>query len=210
MAGVMGAVVLSVNVGRAVAVDWSQNQRATAIDKRPVAGAVPVHHDRVGADEHGLNTHGGPRAAVYAYAREDAEFWEGELGRELAAGAFGENLTTRGLDVSGAVSGERWRVGSTLLRVTTPRIPCRTFAGWWQVPDLVKRFTAAGRPGAYLEVLEPGEVSAGDAIEVVDRPDHGVTMADLLAARAGDRSLLPRLRGLALPPRWEEWLSSVV
>jgi MOSC domain-containing protein YiiM len=205
----MGGSVLSVNVGHAVPVEWSQDQRSTAIDKRPVEGPVKVLLDRVGTDEHGSPGHGRVDAAVYAYAREDAEFWEAELGRTLSPGIFGENLTTVGLPVSGAVSGERWRLGSALLRVTVPRIPCRTFAAWWQVPDLVKRFTAAGRPGAYLRVLETGEVRAGDSVEVLDRPDHGVTVAELLAARAGDRSLLPRLHGVALPPGWRDWLESV-
>src|SRR5689334_11441549 len=126
----MAGVLLSVNTAQAVPVDWSQDQRRTAIDKRPRSGPVPIHPDRVGTDEHGYSGHGHEHAAVYAYAREDAEFWEAELGRELRPGMFGENLTTTGLPVSGAVSGERWRVGSALLEVTTPRIPCRTFAGW--------------------------------------------------------------------------------
>jgi MOSC domain-containing protein YiiM len=201
--------VVSVNVGHAVPVDWSQNQRSTAIDKHPVEGPVKVFLDRVGTDEHGFEGHGRQYQAVYAYAREDAEFWEAELGRPLPPGVFGENLTTVGLEVSGAVSGEHWRVGSTLLQVTTPRIPCLTFAGWWQVPDLIKRFTAAGRPGAYLRVLELGEVRAGDAVELLDRPEHGVTVADLMVARTGDRSLVPRLREVSLPPKWQDWLSSV-
>src|SRR5262249_21335475 len=188
---------------------WWHDQRAAALDRRRVSGAGPIHLGRGGTDEHGLPGHGELHAAVYAYAREDAEFWEAELGRELTPGVFGENLTTTGLPVSGAVTGECWRVGTALLQVTGPRIPCRTFAGWWPVPDLVKRFTAAGGRGAYLRVIEPGEVTAGDPVEVVDRPDHGVTVAELLAARSGDRSLLPRLRGLALPDRWASWLSSV-
>jgi MOSC domain-containing protein YiiM len=209
MVGRMGGSVLTVNVAHTVQVDWSQDQRRTAIDKRPVAGPVQIFTDRVGTDEHGFPGHGSAYAAVYAYGREDAEFWEAELGRALPPGIFGENLTTTGLPVSGAVSGERWRVGGALLQVTTPRIPCRTFAGWWQVPDLIRRFTAAGRPGAYLRVLEPGPVCAGDAVEVVDRPEHGVTVAELLAARTGDRSLVPRLGAVSLPPAWQDWLASV-
>ena len=209
MVGHMGGSVLSVNVGHAVRVDWSQDQRATAIDKRPVDGPVRVSRERVGTDQHGLPGHGHEHAAVYAYAREDAEFWEAELGRALPPGIFGENLTTAGLEVSGAISGERWRVGTTLLQVSVPRIPCRTFAGWWQVPDLVRRFTAAGRPGAYLRVLEPGQIRAGDTVELVDRPEHGVSVADLLAARAGDRSRLASVREVSLPASWQQWLSSV-
>jgi MOSC domain-containing protein YiiM len=125
-------------------------------------------------------------------------------------GAFGENLTTRGVGASTAVSGEVWRVGGVLLEVTTPRIPCTVFAGFWDVPGLVKRFTAAGRPGAYLRVLEPGEVAAGDPVEVLSRPEHGVTMAELMRARSGDRSLIPRVRQISgLAPKWQRWLESV-
>jgi MOSC domain-containing protein YiiM len=74
--------------------------------------------------------------AVYAYAAEDAAWWDQGPGR------FGENLTTEGIDVTGAVIGEHWRVGAVLLEVSVPRIPGTTFAGFWQAPDLVKRFTA--------------------------------------------------------------------
>jgi MOSC domain-containing protein YiiM len=94
--------------------------------------------------------------------------------------------------------------------VTVPRIPCAVFAGFWGVPDLVVRFTKAGRPGAYLKVLEPGEITAGDRIDVLSRPEHGVTVADLMRARSGDRTLLPRIREIAeLPPGWRSWLDSV-
>lgn len=202
----MAGSVLSVNVGELQQVDWSQDGRPTAIDKRPVSGSVKVHVDRLGEDVHGLvGGHGGEYQAVYAYAREDAEFWEQELGRDLGAGHFGENLTVSGLPVSGALTGERWRIGSTLLEVTTPRIPCRTFAGFWQIPDLIKRFTAAGRPGAYLRVLQEGELKTGDPIEVLHRPTHSVTVADLLAARAGDRSKTTEIKALTLPPKWHPW-----
>jgi MOSC domain-containing protein YiiM len=203
--------VVAVNVGRQVAVNWAGSQRATAIDKRPVDGSVPVGPLGVAGDEHGDSVnHGGIYQAVYAYAGEDADYWEAELGRALWRGAFGENLTTRGVDASSAVSGERWRVGAVELQVTVPRIPCRVFAGFWDMPDLINRFIAAGRPGAYLRVLVPGEIAAGDPIEVASRPAHGVTIAELLRARTGDRSLLPRVREVpGLPPKWQSWLDSV-
>jgi MOSC domain-containing protein YiiM len=205
----MGGVVLSVNVGELREVDWANDQRRTAIDKRPVAGPVEVYGECFGADKHGYAGHGGPDQAVYVYGREDADFWAAELGRELAPGVFGENLTTAGLPVSGAVTGERWRVGSTELEVTTPRIPCLTFTGFWGVQGLIKRFTAAGRPGAYLRVIRPGEIIAGDAIEVVSRPEHGVTVADLMAARAGDRTNADRILALDLPEKWKSWQRSL-
>jgi MOSC domain-containing protein YiiM len=205
----VSGVVISVNVGKKVATSWSDRQKTSAIDKRSVAGPVQVGPLEVAGDEHSAPTHGGLDQAVYAYSQEDAAFWVTELGRELRPGAFGENLTTTGVETSRAVSGERWRVGTTLLQVTTPRIPCVTFAGFWDRPDLIRRFTAAGRPGAYLRVLEPGVITAGDRIEVLDRPAHGVTVADLARARSGERSLMPRVRQIELPAKWQDWVDSV-
>ena len=201
------AYVVSVNVGRIVDRDWAGRQRRTAIDKRPVPGRVAVREDRVGTDEQADKPdHGGPDKAVYAYAREDAAWWERELGLDLWAGAFGENLTTAGLDVTGAVIGERWRIGTTVLEVSEPRIPCRVFAGFWQVPDLVKRFTVAGMPGAYLRIVTPGELGAGDEVRLVRRPDHGVTVGEVFRARVGDRDQLDRLLAAPqLPPSWHQW-----
>jgi MOSC domain-containing protein YiiM len=148
----------------------------TGIDKRPVTGRVAVHPLGLEGDvQVNRKHHGGEGQAVYAYAQEDADFWVAELGRELPPGRFGENLRTSGLDVTGALLGEQWRIGTALLEVTAPRIPCANFARFWNEPQLVKRFTAHGASGAYLRVLEPGELGAGDQVEIVVRPDHGVT-----------------------------------
>jgi MOSC domain-containing protein YiiM len=206
----VSGTVVAVNVGRPVSARWAGRLGSTAIDKRPVAGPVPVGPLGPAGDEHTDPGHGGPYQAVYAYAEEDAAFWTAELGRELWPGAFGENLTTAGVDASGAVSGERWQVGGVTLQVTVPRIPCTVFAGFWDVPNLIVRFTKAGLPGAYLKVLEPGEVTAGDRVEVLSRPEHGVTVAELMRARSGDRTLMPRIREIAdLPPAWRSWVESV-
>ncbi|MEU3849805.1 MOSC domain-containing protein [Streptomyces sp. NPDC029554] len=205
--------LLSVNLGRAKAVPYTDNpEGVTGIDKRPVAGPVRVAApgpkgvggsglagDAVCKLEH----HGGDDQAVYAMAREDLDAWERELGRTLADGAFGENLTTTGLDVSGALIGERWRIGpEVVLEVTSGRIPCRTFQGHLGEKGWVKRFTQRGAPGAYLRVIEPGEIRAGDAIEVVHRPGHDVTVALQFRAVTTERTLLPRLpaAGEALHP----------
>jgi MOSC domain-containing protein YiiM len=148
----------------------------TGIDKRPVTGRVAVHPLGLEGDvQVNRKHHGGEGQAVYAYAQEDADFWVAELGRELPPGRFGENLRTSGLDVTGALLGEQWRIGTALLEVTAPRVPCANFARFWNEPQLVKRFTAHGASGAYLRVLEPGELGAGDQVEIVVRPDHGVT-----------------------------------
>ncbi|MET7859520.1 MOSC domain-containing protein [Streptomyces sp. NPDC005318] len=196
--------LLTVNTGRAAAVDHTAAAGGvTGIDKHPADGPVrvtdPGPKGTGGSGLAGdavcdLRHHGGSDQAVYAFAREDLDSWENELGRPLANGAFGENLTTAGLDVSGARIGERWRVGPDLvLEVTSSRIPCRTFAGHLGESRWVKRFTAAAAPGAYLRVIEPGEIRAGDPVEIVHRPDHDVTVQTEFLASTTRRELLPRL-----------------
>ncbi|MFE5965027.1 MOSC domain-containing protein [Streptomyces sp. NPDC056463] len=196
--------VLSVNVGRAMAVGYTDAPSGTTgIDKRPVEGPVRVEAPGPrGAGASGLagdsvcdlRFHGGNDRAVSAFAREDMDAWERELGRPLANGSFGENLTTLGLDVNGALIGERWRVGpEVVLEVTSGRIPCRTFAGFVGEKGWVRRFmgSTAG-PGALLRVIEPGAFTVGDPVEVVRRPGHDITVSLLHRAVTTERSLLPR------------------
>jgi MOSC domain-containing protein YiiM len=150
--------------------------------------------DLIGDGRH----HGGADQAVYAYSRESLDGWAAELGRPLRHGIFGENLTTAGIDVDGALLGERWQIGvSVVLVVTEPRIPCNTFRTWMNEPGWVKRFAAAGRPGTYLRVVVGGEIAAGDPIEIVHRPDHGVSVAMAFRALMHDRSLLPAVAAAA-------------
>jgi MOSC domain-containing protein YiiM len=195
----MSAQVISVQVGRVVQASWAGRPQQTAIDKPSVDGAVRV--GRLGLEGDGVGDprfHGGVHQAVYAYAREDLDRWEDELGRRVRAGLFGENLTTTGIDLNTTVLGERWRVGSTVLEPIETRTPCNTFKTWmgregYDTTSWVKRFTRMGRPGVYLRVLEEGEVRAGDAIVVEHRPPHGVTVATMFAAYMTDPSLLPEL-----------------
>jgi len=127
--------------------------------------------------------HGGDTQAVHAYAREDLDYWESVLERTLPGGVFGENLTTTGLDVNGAVIGERWRIGDELeLAVTVPRIPCGTFRGWIAERGWLRTFARAAMPGTYLSVVTPGQVRAGDPITIVHRPTHGVSVAAVFRA----------------------------
>ena len=194
--------LLSVNVAVPRQNPW-KGLAATGIDKRPVDGPVAVAAPGPkGTGEVGLagdrvwdvNHHGGVDQAVYAYAREDLDHWEAELGRSLTSGMFGENLTTAGVDVTGALIGERWRIGGdVVLEVSCPRIPCGTFAGWMESTGWIKRFTRAALPGAYLRVLAPGEIRAGDQVEIVHRPDHGVTVALSFRAMTLQPDLLPLL-----------------
>jgi MOSC domain-containing protein YiiM len=155
----------------------------SGIDKQPVAGRVAVRTLGLDGDvQANAKAHGGEGQAVYAYAQEDADVWAAELNRALPAGRFGENLRTSGLDLTGAVLGDRWRVGTAVLEVAMPRTPCLKLQTHWGVPHLIKRFTARGASGAYLRVLGGGEIGAGDSVELVHRPDHGVTIG--LAFRA--------------------------
>jgi MOSC domain-containing protein YiiM len=197
-------VLLSVNVARPRTAEYSDTG-TTGIDKRPTTGPVaiaapgPASGGRPGSGVAGdsiyFEYHGGDHQAVYSYAREDLDYWEKELGRELRGGMFGENITTEGLDVSGALIGERWRVGTdVVLEVTSPRVPCRTFAGWLDEEHWIKRFTIAARPGAYLRVTAPGEIKAGDTVTVESKPDHDVSVALMFRATTRERELLPRLR----------------
>jgi MOSC domain-containing protein YiiM len=183
----------SVNVGVRTTASWSE-VGWTGIDKRPVTHRVRITGEGVGGDRIAdRRHHGGADKAVYAYAREDALWWSDELRQEIEPGGVGENLTTVGVDVTGAVIGELWTVGGAVLQVCQPRTPCRTFAGFLDVPDLIKRFTDRGAPGAYLRVLRDGDVGAGDPVAVSDRPAHGVTIGETFRALHRQPDLLPRL-----------------
>jgi MOSC domain-containing protein YiiM len=191
------ARLISVNVGLPREVDTGRRIVETAIWKAPVEGRVKVRHDNLEGDRQAdLTVHGGPDKAVYAYAIEETRLWESELGRELGPGAFGENLTTEGVDVSGAVLGERWRIGTTLLEVVQPRLPCFKLGLKMGDPTFLKRFALASRPGAYLKILAEGDLGRGDPIEVDlgGRPDHGVSVRLVSDAMLVDHSLIPRAR----------------
>lgn len=201
------ATVVSVNVGRARTVPRPPSGRRmvrTAYWKEPVAGRVGVRGVNVEGDEQAdRKLHGGPNKAVYAYALEETRAWEAETGVELGPGGMGENLTIEGLDVSGARVGERWAIGSVLLEVVQPRLPCFKLNMRLGDPRFSKRFVAAGRPGAYLRIVEEGALGAGDRVEVVRRPEHDVTMRLMMHAALVDRDRLPEL--LAAPELIESW-----
>jgi MOSC domain-containing protein YiiM len=194
----MTGTLISVNLGSRTPVTWrraaADDPGHTGIDKRPIDRRVTLTADGVDGDTVvDRRHHGGTDKAVYAYAGEDADWWGAELDRPVGVGAFGENLTLRGVEVTRAVIGERWTIGGAVLQVCQPRLPCATFAGFWDVPDLIKRFTAHAAPGAYLRVVESGDVGAGDRVMVSDRPAHGVTLGEVFRAVNGETELLPRL-----------------
>ena len=201
------ARVLSVNLAN-VRSNPDKDVATTGIDKRPADGPVEVRAP--GSKAAGLGSglvgdfvgdrqsHGGDDQAVYAYAREDLDDWEAVLGRSLTSGSFGENLTTLGLDVTGALIGERWAIGAHIeLQVTDPRIPCSTFRGWIGQPGWLKTFTEAAKPGAYLRVLAPGAIAAGDPVTVTHRPAHTVTIGLVFRALTREPELLPAVLAAA-------------
>ena len=196
--------MLSVNLAR-VRENPDAPTRSTGIDKAAVHDPVMVRSPGpmrgglgsglVGDTIGNQKLHGGDDQAVYAYAREDLDEWEAVLSRPLSNGMFGENLTTSGVDVTEARIGERWRIGSDgpLLEVSAPRTPCRTFSAFLQLHNWIKTFTEAAKPGAYLRVISPGALRAGDVISIDHRPDHDVTIGLVFRARMSHPHLLPQL-----------------
>ena len=189
----MSGSVLSVNVAEIREVARRGRMVKTGIWKLPVEGSVAVRGVNVEGDEQAdRSVHGGPDKAVYAYAREDIDWWEGELGRALPNG----------------VIGERWRIGSVVLEVSEPRFPCWKLGVRFGDPGMLKRFAAARRPGAYLRIAGEGELGAGDAAEVVQTPAHGFTIADFAHAFLEDPAALPQLLEIpAVSAEWRDWVS---
>ena len=197
--------------GRVISVNLAVPELSTAkrvgitgINKQPVDHPVAVrppgpktiglHSGLVGDKIFDIDHHGGDDQAVYAYAREDYDWWEEQLGRTLANGLFGENLTLEGIDVNGAVIGETWQIGTDLILQTTfGRIPCATFQAKMAEPHWVKTFTQKARPGAYLRVVAPGDVQAADRVTILDRPHHGVTIAEVFRASMAEPDRIPAL-----------------
>lgn len=194
-------VLESVNVGARRAIRAKSG--FTGIDKVPTPARVEVSAPGPkGSGGSGLagdvicdtESHGGDDQAVYAYAREDLDWWKSQLRRPLRSGVFGENLTTVGLDLTQARIGDRLRIGDgVVLQVTGPRIPCATFAAWMEEKGWLKTFTRRARPGAYLRVVVGGAIRAGDPVAVEFRPDHEVTVGTVFRALTLEPELLPGL-----------------
>jgi MOSC domain-containing protein YiiM len=202
-------IVRSVNLGTPREAAWAEIGR-TSIDKVSVTGPVDVGTLGIDGDQvSDTRHHGGRDQAVYAYSREELDWWSEQLGDPLRDGEYGENLTTSGIDVDGAEVGERWRIGTVLLEVASVRTPCNDFKAWMgrgghDNTAWVRRFAERARPGAYLRVLDPGVLAADDAIDVVHRPGHGVTVSLMFRALHREPELLPRLlavEGLATKVR---------
>jgi MOSC domain-containing protein YiiM len=193
--------VLALYAGRAGTLATKKGAVRTAIAKQPVADRARVDRDGLAGDEQIDPGHGGPDRALCVYPREHYAFWGARL-----EPAFGENVTSEGVLETEVGIGEVWRIGTALLQVSQPRSPCFKVAARLGIPDLVVRARRAAFTGLHLRVLEPGSIAAGDAIEQVSRPSHGVTVADAVAARlarVADAELVARV--LEVPELAEDW-----
>lgn len=204
--------VLSVNVGTVREFDYNGRPAKSAIWKSPATGRIAARGVNLdGDDQADRRAHGGSDKAIYAYAVEDARWWEQEKGRSFAYGEFGENLTTEGIDVNHALVGERWEIGTTVVEVSEPRIPCWRLGARMNDPIFPRRFAEAIRPGAYLRIVVEGSVGAGDKIQVIERPGHGLTIRDVSRIYTRDRHEAGRL--LAVPQlseSWRRWANDLV
>jgi MOSC domain-containing protein YiiM len=196
--------VLSVNVGTAREFEYGGRPARSAIWKSPADGRVAVRGvNLAGDDQADCKAHGGPDKVVYAYAVEDARWWQEQIGRPLGYGEFGENLSTEGMEVSDALVGERWQVGTTVLEVSEPRIPCWRLGVRMSDKLFPRRFTEALRPGSYLRLIVEGSVGASDEIRVLERPTGSLTVRDVFRIYTRDRDEVQRL--LTVPRMSESW-----
>ena len=198
----MAGSVLSVNVSAIRTVEYHGQVVTTGIFKSPVEGRIRFEGVNLrGDDQADRENHGGPIRAVYAYANEDYLWWQETLGRDLSPGKFGENLTLEGVDVSSALVGERWRVGTALLEVTSPRVPCYKLGMAMEDARFIRTFARALRPGAYLGIVEEGDVGAGDSVAVTWRPDHDLTLETMARIYLFERQRLGEMLVPQLPAR---------
>ena len=205
-ASAMGRV-LSVNVGAPREFLYRGRAARSAIWKTPTAGRIAARGVNLeGDDQADRAAHGGPDKAVYAYAVEDTRWWEKEIGRPLNYGEFGENLTTEGIDVNEALIGERWEVGTAILEVSEPRIPCWRLGVRMNDDHFPRRFTESLRPGAYLRIVAEGGLAAGDAIRVIEKPKTELTVRDVFRIYTHDRHEAARLLAVpAMSGGWRRW-----
>ncbi|HJY28297.1 MAG TPA: MOSC domain-containing protein [Pyrinomonadaceae bacterium] len=206
-----GATIVSVNVGRTRQFEYEERAVQSAIWKNPVTGRIAVRGVNLDGDEQAdRRAHGGPDKAVYAYAIEDTRWWEKQIGRPLSYGNFGENLTTQGIDVNDALIGEHWKIGSTVLEVSEPRVPCWRLGVRMNDKLFPRRFTEALRPGSYLRIVVEGDVGAGDEIRIIERPNHTMTIRDVFRIYTRDHAEVETLLSIPqLSESWKRWATKV-
>jgi len=204
--------LLSVNVGRVRLFEYNGRPAKSAIWKTPVTGRIAARGVNLEGDEQAdRKAHGGPDKAIYAYAVEDLHWWQQELARPLVYGALGENLTTEGIAVNDALIGERWEIGTTVVEVSEPRVPCWRLGVRMNDETFPRRFTAALRPGSYLRIIVEGDLASGDEIRVIHKPDHDLTIQDVFRIYTRDRNEVVRLVAIRqLSESWRNWADRVL
>jgi MOSC domain-containing protein YiiM len=203
--------LISLNVGQPRQVAWKDRTVTTGIFKEPVIGSVPLRQLNLDGDRQAdLSAHGGPNKAVYLYPAEHYGVWRQELPEmELSWGMFGENFTTEGILEASSYLGDRLRIGTAVVRVTEPRMPCYKLGLRFGRADIVKRFLASGRTGLYVAVEQEGTVEAGQTFTLLSRDGHGLTVADITRVYVQEKDdvdtiqRLVQLPGLSAP--WREY-----
>ncbi len=202
--------LVSVNVGLPRLLAWGGATFKTGIFKHAVPGRITLRTTNLDGDRQAdLSVHGGVNKAVYGYPSEHYEAWNAELPDPARTwGAFGENFTTEGMLETDVSIGDRYRIGSAVVRVTTPRLPCFKLAAKFQRDDIIERFVRSGRCGYYFSVIEEGEVGAGDEFELLGREDPTLTIAEVnrlyTAKSPGRESLQRSLHVKTLPESWRD------
>jgi MOSC domain-containing protein YiiM len=208
--------VVSVNVGLPRSVRWKGRDVTTGIFRAPVEGRVPLRRLNLDGDRQAdLSVHGGATKAVYAYPLEHYAFWQEVLDEELLFGAFGENLTVKGLPLEEEIAvGDRLRIGAAELVVTQPRVPCYKLGLRFGRKDMPKRFLASRRSGYYLAVEMEGDVGAGDRVETLARHPARIPVAEVTRVYASDRADLATIERLvaldALPEDWRRYFAKTL
>lgn len=199
------------NVSGVRTVQYQGKTVTSGIFKTPVDGHVRIEGVNIRGDHQAdREVHGGPTRAAYAYAEEDYIWCQGQLGRTLPPGKFGENFTLRGVDVSGALVGERWRVGTAILEVTSPRVPCYKLGMAMEDARFIRAFARALRPGAYLGIVEAGDVGVGDSVEIVAKPEHKLSIQDMARIYLFEHDRLSEMLVPQLPSDWRSWVLSQI
>ena len=200
--------VKSVNLGQPQEIETPRGIIVTSIFKSPVEGRIPVRGTNlVGDRQSDLTVHGGPSKAIYAYAFEHYPYWTAKLTREITFGNFGENLTTEGLLETDVQIGDHYRVGTAVLKVTQPRMPCYKMNLRFDLATMVKLFWQSGFSGLYFGIVEEGDIAAGDAIELLERPSDSVTIAEVVSAYKGEitnKALLDRVLAAPISGSWKQ------
>ena len=201
--------VVSINIGQVKTIEYRGKPVRTAILKTPYDGRLRLEGVNLrGDDQADRRVHGGPERAAYAYALEDYLWWQERLGRTIPQGKFGENLTLSGIDISGALIGERWHIGNAVVQVMSPRVPCYKLGFVMGDQRFVKRFADALRPGAYLGIVQEGDVGPGDAVEVIYKPDHKLTLREMMRIYFFDHDRLSEMLVPELPTGWRDWVKT--